>query len=177
MNIHKKGQIRTLAPAVLGLVFAAAVLVFGLIMLQELRDTDTISNSISVIITNETVTQAELTAGGSSVTLDGFVSGYCNPASASIIVIANGTGTHSIDSLNYTISSAGVLANITDTFSDADWGVTYSFTSGDEACTSANATIIGLATFADFWEIIVLAVVITIVIGLLLVVFGGRQRS
>jgi len=39
---------------------------------------------------------------------------------------------------------------------------------------AANKTVVGLATFGDFWEIIVLAIVITIVIGLLLVVFGGR---
>ena len=84
----KKGQLQTLAPAILALVFAAIVLVFGLVMSQELRDTQT---------------------------------------------------------------------------------------AGTEAYDAANETIVGLATFADFWEIIVLAVVITVVIGLLLVVFGGRR--
>jgi len=84
----KKGQLNTLAPAILSLVFAAVVLVFGLVISQELRDTQT---------------------------------------------------------------------------------------SGTEAYTAANNTIIGLGTFADFWEIIVLAVVITVVIGLLLLVFGGGR--
>ena len=86
---NKKGQIQTIAPAILSLVFAAVVLVFGLIISQELRDTQT---------------------------------------------------------------------------------------AGTEAYTAANTTIVGLGTFADFWEIIVLAIVITVVIGLLLVVFGGRGR-
>ena len=40
---------------------------------------------------------------------------------------------------------------------------------------TANDTITGLGTFGDFWEIIVLAVVIAVVIGLLLVVFGGSR--
>jgi len=89
-SINKKGQINSLAPAILALVFAAIVLAFGLVISQSLRDTQT---------------------------------------------------------------------------------------SGTEAYMAANKTIVGLATFADFWEIIVLAVVIAVVIGLLLVVFGGGRRG
>ena len=87
--MNKKGQVQSLAPAILSLVFAAIVLVFGLVMTQELRDTQTAAT---------------------------------------------------------------------------------------EAYIAANKTVIGLGTFADFWEIIVLAIVITVVIGLLLVVFGGGRR-
>ena len=87
-KISKKGQVQSLAPAILSLVFAAIVLVFGMVMTQELRDTQTAAT---------------------------------------------------------------------------------------EAYTAANLTVVGLGTFADFWEIIVLAIVITVVIGLLLVVFGGRR--
>jgi len=86
--MKKKGQVQSMAPAILSLVFAAVVLVFGLVISQELRDTQDI---------------------------------------------------------------------------------------GTEAHTAANQTLIGLGTFADFWEIIVLAIVITVVIGLLLVVFGGGR--
>ena len=83
-KLNNKGQVQTLAPAILALVFAAIVLVFGLVISENLRDTQT---------------------------------------------------------------------------------------AGSDAFVAANDTIVGLATFADFWEIIVLAIVITIVIGLLLVVF------
>jgi len=86
---NKKGQIQSIAPAILALVFAAIVLVFGLVIMQSLRDTQT---------------------------------------------------------------------------------------AGTDAYTAANDTIVGLATFSDFWEIIVLAVVISVVIGLLLVVFGGGSK-
>jgi len=86
--MDKKGQVQTLAPAILSLVFAAVVLVFGLVISQELRDTQ------------ETTT---------------------------------------------------------------------------DAYDAANKTLVGLGTFADFWEIIVLAIVITVVIGLLLVVFGESR--
>ncbi len=93
---NKKGNLSIIVPAILTLVLAAAILVFGLIITQELRDTD---------IVNE--------------------------------------------------------GNSTDP--------------GGTAYDAANDTITGLGTFADFWEIIVLAVVITVVIGLLLVVFSGRR--
>ena len=48
-------------------------------------------------------------------------------------------------------------------------------TAASEAYEAANKTVVGLGTFADFWEIIVLAIVIAVVIGLLLVVFGGKR--
>lgn len=48
-------------------------------------------------------------------------------------------------------------------------------TACDEAYQGANETIVGLGSMADFWTIIVLAIVITIVIGLLLAMFGGRR--
>jgi type II secretory pathway component PulF len=89
LEMKKKGQIGGLAPAILALVFAGIVLVFGVVIAQELRDTQTAAT---------------------------------------------------------------------------------------EAYEAANKTVIGLGKFADFWEIIVLAIVITVVIGLLLVVFGGRSK-
>ena len=48
-------------------------------------------------------------------------------------------------------------------------------TTGSEAFTAANKTVVGLGTFADFWSIIVLAVVIAVVVGLLLMVLSSRK--
>ena len=87
--LMKKGQVGSLAPAILSLVFAAVVLVMGLVISQELRDTQTAAT---------------------------------------------------------------------------------------DAYEAANLTLVGLGTFADFWEIIVLAIIISVVIGLLLTVFGGSAR-
>jgi len=90
--LNRKGQIQSLTPAVLGLMFAAIVLILGLVITQSIRDTS--------VVTSENITYDAI-----------------------------------------------------------------------------NKTIAGLTTFADFWEIIVLAVVIGIVIGLLLVVFGGGRSG
>ena len=50
-----------------------------------------------------------------------------------------------------------------------------SIASCGEAAAAINDTILGVGTFGDFFTIIVLAIVITIVIGLLLTMFGGRR--
>jgi len=52
------------------------------------------------------------------------------------------------------------------------WGQT---TAGTEAYAAGNETIVGLGKFADYWDLIVLAIVIAIIISLLLVVFSLRR--
>ena len=49
-------------------------------------------------------------------------------------------------------------------------------TAGTDAYTAANKTVVGLGTFGDFWTIIVLAIVASIVIGLILYSFGGKGK-
>ncbi len=51
---NKKGQLTALAPAILTLVFAAIILVFGLVMTQELRDTQAV-NTTAFDAANKTV--------------------------------------------------------------------------------------------------------------------------
>ena len=45
-----------IAPAILALVFAAVVLVFGLVMLQEFRDTEVLSSALTATVSLENVT-------------------------------------------------------------------------------------------------------------------------
>lgn len=52
------------------------------------------------------------------------------------------------------------------------WGQT---TAGTEAYSAGNETIVGMGKFADYWDLIVLAIVIAVVISLLLVVFSLRR--
>ena len=89
-KLGKKGNLGLIVPSILTLVLAAAILVFGLIITEKLRDTSTV---------------------------------------------------------------------------------------GSEAYMAGNKTVVGLGTFADFWEIIVLAIVITVVISLLMIVFAAQGRA
>jgi uncharacterized membrane protein YfcA len=49
-------------------------------------------------------------------------------------------------------------------------------TTGTDAFRIANSTLVATGTFADFWPLIILAVVVGVVLGILLGVFGGRSQ-
>ena len=168
----KNGQVNTLAPAIIALIFAAIVLVFGLVMSQELRDTQTAT--ILATVANESLVAW---TGTANQTVDKVTEcGFGSITTASVVVY-NVTGSNVIiPAANYTVWSDGNMINTTDHSTLRAWRVSYPYTWGGEACVGANATVVGLGSFADFWEIIVLAIVITVVIGLLLIIFGGTGR-
>ena len=170
---HKKGQVGGLAPAIISLVFAGIVLVMGIIMSQGITDTRD-GTEIGTISVNETLT---LTAT-SIVTPAHAHQTDCGYESWTPTAVYNDTdlGNQTLAvTTDYTINAAnGTISNVT--YWETPLKVTYTYTWGGEACEVGNLTVVGLGTFADFWEIIVLAIVITVVIGLLLVIFGGQQR-
>lgn len=164
----KKAQINTLAPAILALVFAAIVLVFGIVISQELRDTT--YGDVSVTVANESI---DAFVGTVNQSLDGAAKCGFGTITTANVVVYNETADYLIPATNYTAYSDGNIINASGPEDIYAWQVSYDYTWGDEACEGANSTVVGLGTFADFWEIIVLAIVITVVIGLLLVIFGG----
>ena len=168
----KKGQVSSLGPAIIALVIAGVFLILGLVILQSVRDTDVITQVHSSTVANNTVTVTEIA---------GALSANTAPASACSIDYAINTSAvvgEFIDSSNYTVS--GCIISYTgvnaDGLNNTAWNVSYSYTYGDLAYVDGNLTVSGLGTFADFWEIIVLAIIISVVIGLLLVVFGPTRR-
>jgi len=168
--LSKKGQLNALAPAILALIFAAVVLTVGLVITQKLVDTQDGQNTLSV--SNETITAY---AGTENKTVAG--ASTCGFGTAGSVVIYNTTNDVIVlASGNYTAYTDGNIVNLSATYAIYPLKVSYDYTWGDETCVAGNSTIVGLGTFADFWEIIVLAIVITVVIGLLLVVFGRQGR-
>ncbi len=168
---YRKGQVNTLAPSILALVFAAIVLIFGIIMAQELTNT-TAGNDLGTISVNESIT---ISNAGESTAVSGSKS--CGFTSWNPTQVLNATPDVMTEGGNFTVNAGnGTLFNLTS--SGTAWKVVYTYNHGGESCDAGNLTVVGLGTFGDFWVIIVLAIVITIVIGLLLVIFGtgGRQR-
>jgi uncharacterized protein (UPF0333 family) len=164
----KKGQVGGLAPAILALVFAGIVLVFGIVMAQSLTDTRT-GSTTGTVSTNVTLT---LTAGGQTNKISQATA--CGYESWTPTAVLNWSNNVTLaPTTNYIVNANGTLFNVTHA---TKYNVIYTYKWGGEACDAGNLTVVGLGTFADFWEIIVLAIVITIVIGLLLVIFGGQQR-
>ena len=162
---------QSLAPAILALIFAAVVLVFGLIITDNLM--------LSQSNTQHTVINQSLTSVTSNSSVNS--SGFCGFNSFTITSIYNATGDVLLSTGNYSSENSRtgvVLYTGVGTLYDETWNISYTFEAADDetVCSAANNTIGGLSNFSDFWAIIVLAVVIAIVIGLLLLVFGGRRE-
>jgi len=171
---QKKGQVSGLAPAIIALLIAGVFLVMGVIILQELRDLDTLISS-SETVTNETGAWINATAyplddedgdktGGFSVTA---AANATNNGTGGYWVI--GSGNYTVDA---TLGTVTGTAGRTDNYSDVN--ITYTYSSGEEAWDATNSSLFGISTFADFWEIIVIAIITTLVMGLLLFAFGRR---
>jgi len=170
-SLSNKGQLNNLAPAVIAILVAGVFLILGLVMLQGIRDTDIVSKANSHFFGNESINISSQLSGANLVCAT-------YPGSAcTISALVNRSTYTNVPSTNYTLTSSGChLTNESGPFGAMNLLINYTCTYGDEAWTSGNETVIGLGTFADFWEIIILAVVISVVIGLLLAVFGGRQQ-
>ncbi len=167
--MRKKGQLQSLTPAILALIFAAIILVFGMVMSQEL--VNSISADQAGTGVNETMS---IWVGVTNQSLNAV--NRCGATGFAVIGVWNDTLGVPLAAGNYTFYADGNIINSTnDVWSNGvnKWDVDYTYSWAGEACEAGNTTIAGLGTFADFWEIIVLAIVISIVIGLLLVVFGG----
>lgn len=174
----KKGMaLDQLVPSILAIVLAAILLVFGLMMLDDLL-LDV--SDYSVTLYNETLTS--VTETGETVSN----STLCGFHSFSVIRITNATvgdGEGEIlTSENYTTDGRqGIVyfaSGGTAAFNDTDWNITYSFLYGNETsnlCMDTNSTLAGIANFSDYIDLIVLAVVIAIIISLILLTFGTRR--
>ena len=167
---NQKGQLNGLSASILALVFSAIILVLGLVVTSELVDTRD-GTVTATVATNET-----LTVSGAGITTEVVSSDTCGYTGWTPTAVYNDTDNGNqtlVVTTDYLVNANGSLMNVT--YWENPIKVTYTYTWGGEACVDGNKTIVGLGTFADFWEIIVLAIVISIVIGLLLVVFGGRR--
>ena len=177
LSSFKKGQLQSLSPAILALVFAAIILVFGLIITQELTST---ADDSARTVRNETLSgvlnETPQALGANSL---------CNVNLCTGVRVTNATTGPGVDAIlgagNYSITNndtcyIAYLGTGDTDFNNSAWNVTYTHNWGGQACIAGNKTVVGMGTFADFWQIIVLAVVISVVIGLLLIVFGGSAQ-
>lgn len=188
-KLNKKGQISQLPGGIISLAVAAIVLVLMLIILTEIRDTPIVTNvfsNSSVINESSTVRSGQnLTYNLIPIRLQGTPS-----CVATVSLVTNGsvatplgqTGNilqGAAGSENWTVSGCTFkfLPGTGETaLNNSFWNITYSYTYGDIAFSSGNKTLFGLASFADFWVIIVLALVAAIVITIIFTVFGRRVR-
>ncbi len=174
----KKGQLGLLTPAIVTLIIAAVILIIGLVILSSILNTSTIRESGTFTVNNESILDVNDSAIYAVSRSDSQAFG-----SFTVIRVLNSSVGADIPLSNITVTANGTIqwnngAGGNNGFNGSDWNVTYSYTRGGGAFEAANQTIFGIGTFGDFWEIIVLALVATIIIGLLLGGLGslGRRR-
>jgi len=170
---NKKGNVALLAPAVITLLFAAILLVFAVIVLQEAGDVD---NDVRATVNNETITSV---VNGAARTVTHNATNRCSFNTFAVTLAMNATGGQTIPASNYTVNSATgqLTATGSGAYNNTNWNVTYTYLRGDQACTSADTSRAGMATFANFYDIIVIGVVISVVIGLILLAFSGSRAK
>ena len=162
-------------PGVLTLALAAIILIFALMMTQGLFDSSTVKHAYTSPVKNETLTT--VTEAIHNVAMRGS----CGFIMLSGAVVTNATTNTLIPATNYTLDTTqGTIyfsgnAAEANGFNNSNWNISYSYQYGLTSCTATNKTMIGLGKFGDYWDLMVLAIIITVIISLLLVVFAGRK--
>lgn len=170
----KKANLNMLLPGILALVVGASVMIFGLMMLDDLLVDQ---STTQVTVNNETLTS--VTETGERVAKATTECGFNAFAVTLIYNATNGNTTNIITSGNYTIDarSGYVYATGGDVWNNTNWNITYTYSRGHnlEVCNPINTTIEGIGAFGDYVGLIVLGVVISIMIGLILLAISGRK--
>lgn len=172
--IGKKAQLNNLSMGILTLVIATFIIVLGYIMVQELRDTAIVNQAHTTTTNLENVT-------GLNITVAQNLAGVVVPGANSFTVTAVHNGSNFADVLtveNYTATSDGTIIlteGSTAGYNQTTLAVNYSFSHGGTVWEQTNVSLTGIGTFSDFWQIIVLAIVIGVILTILISTFLGRR--
>ncbi len=163
IRTKKKGQLGTMWIAIFSLIIASFALVLGLQLLGGF--TDTTDNYLGTVTEGAFINKTGYTLLQASSAL-----GYNTPAITGVI---NGTDGAAIASDKYTLTG-NVVKNATALAYDPA-NITYNYYYGQVAYSSTNKSIVGNATFADYWQLIVLALVIGIIVTLIIAAIAQRR--
>lgn len=162
-RITKKGQLEALAPAVFVLILAAFLIVLGMQLLGGFQNS---TDNFKATVLNES---GYLNGTGYTL-VRSDAPGYNTQV---ILNIRNGTSGALINAANYTVVGNKVYNSSANVFPTAN--ISYTYLYGQQSYTSSNQTIYDIGGFADYWELIVLAIVIGVIITLLLLAFGRNK--
>ena len=170
--INKKGQLSGMPVVILTLTVSIILLVMGLVIIQGIRNSNTIDQSASSTYSDETLTT--VTEAGEDLVC------ATNPAATcSLSSVLNTTGGETIGSGNYTLTGCSLAASgATGGYNNTNWNVTYTCRYGGEVFLATNTSLTGFDDFADFIPIIVIAIAAGLVVAIVLgsFAFGGRNR-
>lgn len=168
---NKKGiQLSQGFTAVLVVVLIAVLVIVGITIFESLETS--FSGNINTV-TNET--GAFINATGYQVSQAGLC-GFNSPVINQAINFTEGSVV--ITAANYTISSTGVITNLT-VLVYPDVNLDYTFNAGDGACNASSDMITQFATYPALVGLVGTIVLLGLVIGVLVAsfLFGGRRET
>jgi hypothetical protein len=171
MKITKKKGL-TLADAFPAVLTIAVIAILFVALIYMFTVMQSVPANIARSTTNETISP---TTDGVNI---GAVSA-CGSASYSILTVINSSTGPTIASGNYTLTSAGVLKNLTSTFrTERDaWNITYTYTDKGSTCSAASSFTTQFAAQVPLVGLILTIVLIAIVIGVLVTSFFLKRKS
>ena len=165
MYKQKKAQLTGLPMVIITLILAAMLLIMGLLLLNGfITSTDNYSGTV----VNETT--GWINSSGYTLAQANIAPGFNSP---SITAVFNKTT--ALTTANYTLVGNRIYNASPNNFYLGTVNISYTYKYGGESYLVTNKSIEGTASFADFWEIIVLAVVITIILGIILAVMSQKR--
>jgi len=171
---RKKGiQLNQAFGAVLTLVLVAVLVIIAIVIFVNLGDSFAASATTTG---NDTITQAEFTAGGDSVLLDN--TSLCGSSDFVISTDVVNDSRDVINSANYTLTTAGVFTNLTSEFPNSNWHVETTSTWGSEACTASDEFTSEFDNYTSLVGLVGTILFLGLVIGILVTAFafGGRKE-
>lgn len=174
-NRTKKGQVSI--GLIAGLIFGIASLIVGVIIAFIVVSTLTGANLLQGARTSTSVVNESGWINATSYTLTGAGTARFLPGSISISKVVNTTDGVVISSGNYTVSTSGVITNL------SDWrGVkfTYTYTTKTTEEVSANDMSLNLTKGVDNVSgkipTVLLIAAIVLILGVLVLLVGAWQR-
>jgi len=166
---YKKSAV-DLTDLAVGLVVLGIVVTIGSLIIVNLRD-NTLTDLSVVTTGNETLA---VTSPTSAV--------LTNTWGKSVVTVTNATGGEVINSANYTATVSSLDGSITLSNATASyakpWNVTYQWYNTSQAdWTLANNASNGLLEFGNWFDIIVIVGVASVVLALIFMAFGNRNQG
>jgi len=174
--ISKRGQTNGL---ITGLIFGVASLVIGVIIAFVIISTLTGANLLTETRTTATVTnESGAYINGTTYQLAGLDTQYV-PGSISITTAYNATDGSVILSGNYSVSSTGILTNLTET-TWSDVNVTYTssiYSTEEQSTTGLNANLTaGVDNVSSKIPTVLLVAAIVLILSVLALLVAAWQR-
>jgi len=156
--------------AVLTLVLVSVLVIVAIVIYVNLATS--FEGTSSETITGESLTPTDAGVSVATATKCGFESFV-------LTTVNNGTaGGISINSANYSTTSAGVVTNLTNEYTDSAWVLNYTYVWGSDACTAAEEMTDEFGNYTSLIGLVGTIIFLGLVIGILVAAFafGGRRE-